>query len=84
MALELTDEQARMLRAIRDGRFRVNEHGRYVIDDESRRRERERAFKRGLFHGNGSPRVPYALTEKGAAALAAYEAHNGGLEAPDA
>jgi hypothetical protein len=42
-AHELNDEQRRILRAAREGRLRVNEHGRYIILNEKRpsRRERE-------------------------------------------
>lgn len=42
------DERIRILRAIKEGRMSVNEHGRYVIEGEARpdRKQRE-----ALWHG---------------------------------
>ena len=63
MSKALTNEQWRILYAIRDGRLSVNEHGRYLIAGGPRpsRKDRERLAKRGLidwaFVGNRGLRL---------------------------
>jgi hypothetical protein len=65
----LTNEQMRILYAIREGRMTVNSHGRYVIEGEERpdRKSREQLRSRGLIahfyeRGQGSH---WRLTAKG-------------------
>lgn len=73
MNLDVTNEQARILLAVRDGRLTVNGAGRYVIDGQARpnRKERERLTKRGMIdyrfeQGRGSR---WVITPRGLAAL---------------
>jgi hypothetical protein len=74
MSAPLNDEHLRILAAVRDGRLRVNEHGRYVIDGASRprRREREHLVKRRLIVREpiwSMSRRPYFLAQRGVEAL---------------
>ena len=66
----LTNEQWRILYAIRDGRLSVNEHGRYLIAGGPRpsRKDREGLAKRGLI-GWSFGKQGLRLTEQGELAL---------------
>ncbi len=70
----ITREQARILNAIKEKRFRVNLRGRYEIAGEERpeRKERERLVKRGLIrsrYGAVDQWSVWYVTDKGEAAF---------------
>ena len=74
----ITDEQARILRAVSEGRMVVNGAGRYVIDGEPRpdRKSREQLRGRGLidhFYEQGRG-THWRVTAKGKAVLDALSA----------
>lgn len=69
-------EILRQLRAARDGRFLCNEHGRYLIEGESRpdRKTREKLIGNGQITWRFRPTRGMELTEKGRRELEAWEA----------
>lgn len=66
-----TAEQVRILSAAKAGRFGVNEHGRYVIDGESRpnRRVREKLMNDTWITWPGCFSHRVSITAEGEAAL---------------
>jgi hypothetical protein len=71
-----TAEQARILRAAQDGRLRVNEHGRYVIDGEPRpdRRVREQLLQDACLKWPRPGGRRMVITAEGEAALRLLDA----------
>lgn len=68
---ERVREEMRILRAARDGRLRLNEHGRYVIDGEPRpsRKERERLLRYDWIYRVAGRNCPVEITATGRGAL---------------
>lgn len=75
----LTDEEARILKAVADGRMRVNDTGRYVIDGDARpqRKAREALAAFGYISWPLGPRQVSPITPNGTTALAAFAASHG-------
>lgn len=69
---ERVAEELRILRAAADGRLRVNEHGRWVIDGDKPPMPKARKYLQSvdcLTDGWHPSRAPVSLTRKGRVAL---------------
>jgi hypothetical protein len=75
----LTDEETSILKAVADGRMRVNTAGRYVIDGEARPQRKARAAlaARGYISWPRGPRQVSPITPNGLTALAALTGSEG-------